>query len=235
MDVVYILGSLSKWENNEIKYSLRSLEKNVINYGKVFVVGIFPEFLNKKTVIHIPEVDPFGHKTKNAINKILVACSDERISEDFILMNDDFIFLKEIENIVNRNNGSLDALEKLLGQKQSYYYTAIRETNKLLKMAGIEKPINYDAHYPIIINKKIFKDTMDLIDWRTNAYLYRSVYGNVSKLKSEKKPDIKIFNLKIFKENKDKDFISLDNYVVLMKEFQRWISNKFKTKSKYEN
>jgi len=39
VDVVYPLSNGSHWDNNELRYSLRSLEKYALNLGRVFVVG----------------------------------------------------------------------------------------------------------------------------------------------------------------------------------------------------
>ena len=44
MDIVYILGNGSKFNNEEIRYSLRSLEK-FVNFDRVFIVGECPKFL----------------------------------------------------------------------------------------------------------------------------------------------------------------------------------------------
>ena len=48
IDVVYILGDGSKWGNNEIKYSLRSLEKYGKNIRDVYICGNKPYFVNNK-------------------------------------------------------------------------------------------------------------------------------------------------------------------------------------------
>ena len=45
IDVFYVLGSGSKWQNNEIRYSLRTLEKYGHNVGQVYIVGQRPSFI----------------------------------------------------------------------------------------------------------------------------------------------------------------------------------------------
>ena len=37
IDVVYVLGTGSKWHNNEIRFSLRALEKNLRDYRHIYV------------------------------------------------------------------------------------------------------------------------------------------------------------------------------------------------------
>jgi hypothetical protein len=52
IDVVYPLGTGSVWQDNELRYSLRSLEKNFPDLGRVYVVGHKPDWLGN--VEHIP-------------------------------------------------------------------------------------------------------------------------------------------------------------------------------------
>ena len=101
-DIVYILRTDPRfYKNDDIKYSLRSLDKNFKGKGKVFIVGGRPNWINVNTVTHIYAEDKERNKLVNAIHKILIACKDKRISEDFILlMNDDFLFLKETKTIL---------------------------------------------------------------------------------------------------------------------------------------
>ena len=51
MDVVYILGTGSTSNDNEIRYSLRSIEKYLIGFNVVYIVGECPKFL--KGIIHL--------------------------------------------------------------------------------------------------------------------------------------------------------------------------------------
>ena len=72
IDVVYVLGTGSNWDNNEIRFSLRSLAKNLKGMGRVFVVGERPAFL--QNVIHIPAKDEFNPNVNadgNIILKVL--------------------------------------------------------------------------------------------------------------------------------------------------------------------
>jgi len=70
IDVVYPLGSGSAWDNNELRYSLRSLENNLLDLGRVFVVGQRPPWLVE--AVHIPMEDTHRHnKDANLIDKVL--------------------------------------------------------------------------------------------------------------------------------------------------------------------
>ena len=58
MDIVYIIGSGSKWQDNELRYSLRSIEKFGGNFGEVYIVGDrLPPFIDPSTVRYLPVKD----------------------------------------------------------------------------------------------------------------------------------------------------------------------------------
>lgn len=93
MDAVYILGTGSLAKNEEIRYSIRSLEANMSDLRNVYIVGECPEFLQK--VKHIIAGDKSKYKHINAYHKIKIACKIEEVSDEFLLMNDDFFMTKE--------------------------------------------------------------------------------------------------------------------------------------------
>ena len=50
MDILYVVGTGSKWDNNELRYSLRSIDKYGINIDRVFIVGTKPDFCDGKSI-----------------------------------------------------------------------------------------------------------------------------------------------------------------------------------------
>ena len=53
VDLVYPLNKLcSHWRNQELRYSLRSVEKFVKNYRNIYIIGDKPKYLNGE-VAHI--------------------------------------------------------------------------------------------------------------------------------------------------------------------------------------
>ena len=232
-DIVYILGKGSKWGNREIRYSLRSLSK-LNSYGKVFIVGACPSWINEKKIIHIPAEDRHANKLKNAIEKILFACRDSRVSDDFILMNDDFLFLRKTDEINTYDKGSLESAERDHKTQSGYYFSAIRTTRRILSDIGVKGEVDFEVHYPMVLNKAKFIKTISKIDYLTIPFLFRSVYGNMNKVESKYIDDPKLYSLADFKKFKDGNFISTDNNVVLEKEFQKWIKRKFPGQSPYE-
>lgn len=78
IDVVYKLGNGSRFDDAELRYSLRSLS-NFRDLGKIYVVGKKPAWI--KNVIHIPAGDPYkSNKDANIINKIILAATHSDIT-----------------------------------------------------------------------------------------------------------------------------------------------------------
>lgn len=234
MDVVYILGNGSKWFNNELKYSLRSLKNVRGEIGQIWVIGRDPGFL--RSANHVPADDEFNHKCQCGLAKILTACEQPDLSENFILMNDDFYFL-EPQAIKERANR--DIREKLKKYRKSWpeskYTAALDCTVKLLKQAKYGWT-DYDVHYPITINKEKFLELFAGIDWKNQPLLFRSVYGNAVGLKADIiKSDCKAYDMKDFKKLRNRYFVSTDNKVALGREFQDWIHGQFPEPGPYED
>ena len=95
MDALYILGTGSVTDNDELRYSVRSLEKNMRDLRNVWVVGEKPNSIPRAN--HIPYADNFVEKWKNAYTKICEACKHPDISDEFLLMNDDFFMLEPFD------------------------------------------------------------------------------------------------------------------------------------------
>ena len=93
MDAVYMNGSESKLDDWELRYSLRSLEKNYKNLERVWIIGHLPKWA--KAVTHIDQGDPYRkNKDANLIAKIVRLGYESSLSEKFIMMSDDHYFLQ---------------------------------------------------------------------------------------------------------------------------------------------
>lgn len=234
--MVYILGRGSKWQNNELRYSLRSLK--YFSHGKVFVVGERPEWL--RNVIHIDAVDGFSspdhsYKLKNATHKIRIACFHPEVSERFMLMNDDFFFLRPIKEIPNFVLGNLNKGIANHITQDGYYFKALCDTRDMLQSAGFVNPLNYEVHFPIVFEKRKFLKLTNSISWHAAGYLFRSLYGNIYNIGSVKRDDPKIYHLCELKKFREGDLLSTNDYVVATPQFQKWVSEKFPVPSIYED
>ena len=230
IDLLYILGRGSKWRNNEIRFSLRSVEK-YLPHARVWIIGELPSFL--KNVVHVHAIDPYEVKTANAIFKLRAACREIDLSERFILMNDDFFILKHMARVEATHLGNLSDAIRDHSTKTGYYYRGLRMTQDLLVQTGIQHPINYEVHAPMVIEKQKFLDLTDAFDW-TEGYLFRSLYGNTYEIGGKKRIDTKVHEISQLETLAKGDILSTADRVVLRPELQHFLYQTFPKPSRYE-
>lgn len=189
MDIVYPLGTGSKHDNIELLYSLRSIEKHLTGFDKVWIVGDLPRWV--KNVNHIPcPDDPKLCSDYNIMRKINVATTMEAMTGDFLFMNDDHFFLQPME-ASKMPYYYCDTLQTFITQRGlDTYGRRVKNTLKLLLSRNL--PTKYfDVHYPIIYNKSLFLDTVSKQDW-TNPFIIKSLYCNSLLIEGEFQKDNKL-------------------------------------------
>ena len=184
MDFVYICRDGS---NEELRYSIRSVVKS-FPYSNIWVVGGKPDWYTGKYI----KVDQVHAKYKNAIENLKSICSSEEISDSFVLMNDDFYIIKKIDNIETFNGGYLlnkiNLYQKINGN--SNYTRKLSATYKRLKAIGIDDPLDYELHVPMIMEKQKLKEVLKDND----QFLWRSMYGNIFKVGGSEMQDVKVYS-----------------------------------------
>ena len=235
IDLVYIFGRGSQWQNNELRYSLRSVQENLQWYHKVFLVGNGPNFLSDK-VTQIPHLDIYQNKQRNIMAKIYRACNDERISENFILFNDDYFMLQPTDAVnypYYFNTNLIDASAKYFNS----YKKCIDATIKVLQAAN--KPLmHFDIHKPIVYNKTLFKEMCNSYDWNhPHGYIVKSMYCNHFSIVGEGANDLKIN----YPYKKETIYTMLENKGMfsvgdkgLGPDMKSFLNNLFPLKSKFE-
>ena len=183
MDIVYVCR---EGENEELRYSIRSVVENLESCSKVWVVGSKPDWY---TGNFIP-VENISDKFTNIRNCIKIACETDDISDDFVLMNDDFFILRKL-NSVSLYHGGL--LFKRFMQHQdmcgpNVYANLLARTDAALKKIGIKEPLNYDLHTPMVINKT---KMLEIVDQPLSV---RSLYGNIYEGGGEEIKDVKVYS-----------------------------------------
>jgi len=180
-DVVYVLGDGSGWNNNELRFSLRSIAMNGRNVGKIFVVGAPPGFLSDD-VIHIPAADIYNPNVNadgNIAHKVLAACADARLSDDFLFINDDHILLQPIDlkDIPAFHKGDMTTFDASYWAL-NYWRGRLKRTMETLRNEGLQA-LHYDCHTPIVFNKKLFPEVMSSFAIGDCIGLtMKSLYGN---------------------------------------------------------
>lgn len=173
IDIVIALGTGGQRHDDiELRFALRSIEKNLLNYGNIYLIGEKPAWVTSQ-INHVPFEDVKKRKQYSIRRKILRACKHPHISEQFIFWNDDHYLLKPIRQIPIWHNGQL---KKEIARSEGNYQKNVKLTYDFLREKGIEEPIYYDVHTPIIYSKEAFKNIMEDIE---DEKVIKSVYGNL--------------------------------------------------------
>jgi hypothetical protein len=233
LDLVYILGDFSKNNDFEFRYSLRSASK-YLKFRNVHVIGHLPEWTTN--VYYTGYDDPYVNKQSNAVHKILRACKIPHLSENFVLMNDDFFFLSPVTKIPYYSLGNIGALAKKYTTGR--YLKAVLNTIELIGT----RSKNFEVHYPMIFNKNklysLFVGKDRVVNWRKYPVVYRSIYGakyKVSTITVDK--DFKAYtqsDLDYFKKKKGLNFLSSDNSLVRNSDFCDFITKKLDSPCEFE-
>ena len=190
---VYVYKRTSD-KGQELKYSIRSLE-NVKNWnGEVFVCGDRESWFSDE----IKLIDTFvrSHiKHKDVGNKRMAIVKDKRVPDDFIYMNDDFICISPVE-IKPLHQGEMPH-----DSGTNHWQKMKRKTKAYLIEQGIENPLDYDIHVPIILNKQNILDLREKVGERSekDQMCFRTLYGNIFKIGGKHYKDRKTQTSKLLK------------------------------------
>jgi hypothetical protein len=183
MDFVYICRD---GENEELRYSIRSV-LNSFPEAKVWLVGGKPEWYSG----HCVPVEQNSNKYANALKNLKFLCEHPEISDDFVLMNDDFFIIKKINSVDQFYNGLLsdkiNRFTQITGS--SMYIKKLITTNKKLIDLGIKNPIDYELHTPMPMNKTGLLDVIE----KYPECLWRSMFGNLYNVGGTQMDDVKIY------------------------------------------
>ncbi len=150
---VVILYKKENTGGTDIKFALRSIEKYLIGYRNVYLIGIRPTWCSIDKFIPVQDLSLSDHKERNIILKILAACENKDISENFVCWHDDHFLLKHIHVSAIKNWFDIPLKEKEKQKLTTNYRKALENTIELTQGKKQLNPI----HAPIIFNKEKFK------------------------------------------------------------------------------
>lgn len=228
LDVVYFVKEA--YDNEELRYSLRSVDQN-LPHRNVWIYGIPPCGIR---VDHTARFNQVGRtkwaRVRSMFEKLALNSS---LSDNFVLMNDDFFIMKPINELKNYYGGSLqeriNVIEDHFNGPNSYTMR-LRRTNEQLKKLKLTTK-NYELHIPMIVNKEKFLEQLDLYAGQNGAS--RSFYGNTYKIGGTKTKDVKVYDLDgDFDHNTT--FLSTSDSSFYFGEVGKFIRSKFPNKSRFE-
>ena len=178
MDILYVLGNGSKWSNNELRYSLRSVERFCKNVGRIYVCGSDPGFLSNE-VRFVPCEDTKKAKHKNIIAKIEKVIKETCISDEFLLSSDDHFFIDYVD-LDKYPYYSCGELPKNVLSTNGYD-KSLFDTRVVLTALGLPcKATN--PHLDTHIRKDLFAKTEDIrkaSELTSNGYEINCILGNM--------------------------------------------------------
>lgn len=223
-DFVYLLKDSQT--NEELKYSLRSIEANAGDLiNRVVFVGGKPEGF--QGYIHIPQEQMFKTKYMNAIMNIYKACKTASITPNFILMNDDFYIMHKVEHIEKYYDGTMQArIDEL---PDGRYKTQMQDYLKALKHE-VNLPLNFAVHTPMLTNKNLAETIIRTLEPESN---FRNLYGNLT-LNQGGSRSIKDNKLRKQDKTWNKEAIFASSDDDTFKRMLPTLRAKFKVKSRWE-
>lgn len=179
----------SRWNDTELRYCLRSIEKHLKGCGEIFIVGYLPNWV--QNVIHIPATDgdKSYEKEANIFRKLEQACKDERISEYFLFVNDDHFLLQDYDagDFPFFYSGKLS---EVLTRGDEYASTGFNTFDAL------EEQLYFDIHCPIIYHKEILRNKVSRLNWsKKYGYCIKTAYmtgTDENEVNVKEMPDLKI-------------------------------------------
>ena len=181
MDIVYVCRP---GDNEELRYSIRSVVKN-IKHDNIWLVGNKPKWYSGK-FLPVPDT---GNRYENIRNAIESVSINSDISEDFLFMNDDFFILKPLTEIPVFHGGLLiDKINNYIDLTGiNRYVKMLMNTHRFLLRHGIKDPLDYDIHVPMQMNKT------NLTKIIRKKHFPRSMYGNIFNIGGTEIKDVKIY------------------------------------------
>ncbi len=172
IDIVYPLGEGSTWNDNELRYSIRSLVE-FVNINRIIVVGKKPLWASDE-ITHIDMDDPFQRKKNlNIILKTLRG-AEEVHTPRFLRLSDDHV-INRTPDFSPYHRGRLPDTATV---SQGDFIRSCHETYKFLKGKGLPT-YDYEGHYPVIVDTKKFISAftgMDMVS--VIGYAINSTYFN---------------------------------------------------------
>lgn len=231
MDFIYVCR---QGENEELRYSIRSVLASFPD-ATIWVVGAKPNWYGGKFIEVRKEPNKYATVEKN----LKVICKSQSISEQFVLMNDDFFITEKIDSIETYHAGKLsdmigrleEAYRKSNGEMDRSYLNRIQRTFNFIKRKyNILEPVNYELHMPMVMEKSRLEPLVEL------PSLWRSTYGNVYNIGGIESGDVKVYEHDSYESfdyiNGPGPYASSDD-----SSFDRmkpWLHSLFPNPSKYE-
>ena len=224
-DIIYILKE--ELESEELKYSLRSIERN-FPHGKVWFVGGQPKGF--KPDVRLKHEQIGNCKWELIRSSMWKAVNAEDLTEEFFLFNDDFFIMEPVntDKFINFVDGTLSRrIDELHREGMNpYCRTLFKLEQELLTIH--EPTMNFDVHLPMLLNKEQVKATLYIC----SSPQMRSAIGNINRLPFVISPDVKVYDLE--SDGRGQTYLSTNEKTFNEGNVGRYIRETFTKKSRFE-
>lgn len=160
-DLVYPLKVAGACD--ELRYSLRSIHQNAQGlYGNVWVVtgGSVPDWL--QGVRHIVAGDPRG-KSQDVRAKLRAACDHPEVSQNFLIMCDDFFLVEEVDHWEPFHSGPTSTHVKRLRREGAglRWLRGVIDTAEWMEEQGYGDILARQGHRPLVWDKAKLAGALD--------------------------------------------------------------------------
>ena len=226
----------------ELRYSLRSLEKNLNFNFDVTIIGDIPKWINKENTICIQlNNHNIQAQRQTKINQKILKATE--LYENFVVMNDDIIIMNKIdfEQFCMPREMEKKLSENMIDKVGKNTFAA-QMANSIKKMKDAEFTQylkNYVTHTPHYYETNIIKEIQEKIDLAplsNPSIVFENVYFNYLNINGElaKKTRYGVWNRTNNKYDGE-DIFNFDEYGDRLNNWLKpFVENKFQQKSKYE-
>ena len=131
VDAVFVIGTGSRNNNEELRYALRNLDAHCRFVRNVYICGECPDWVDKSAVIHIEWPDRFHHaKDANIIDKLRHACEHHGIAKRILFCSDDQFQTRDCswEDFCPRHLRIYNPNDKWYDEKKRVWHTRLKKT-----------------------------------------------------------------------------------------------------------
>lgn len=161
VDVVVPLSRGSSWQDNELRYALRSMERNLAGLRTVWIVGRPPDWTTG--IRNLNAEDRHRTKDANIIEKLRLVCEEPDLSARFLFWSDDQVLLQPagVRDFGPFFSGRADHFP---GDNLNRWQGRLKETGHVL--AAMRLPAsNYELHVPTPFTKQAFREVTERFDY----------------------------------------------------------------------
>lgn len=222
----------SSWDDNELRYSLRSVAKHGQNVDSIIIAGHKPAWV--QGVTHAPLTDPHSNRANNTWYKMKQMCHN--LNRPFVLMNDDFYLQQttDFETLPHYTEGEIKDLAKKY-RRVSDYVGMLYRTEYVLQRNGYPRK-NFAVHYPMMIDPVGFRPHFEHFV-EEPGLSFRLIYGNMMVRETVELPDLKLSRemstAQIKEALKDKPMFSIGDRF-LNDDGKNYLQELYPEKCKYE-